>query len=136
MEVMKIGFSLGRCVRDIVIGNVAIDDVAFLITATAVKDREQLMRVVEDYMYRPGYLDGLDEIACKEIATVLWNTNKLLQPRLQGLHRHMQPEESIWVDLFPTALSNNDSVKNAWNGYRFMLHMVENVNTDSLEVFK
>jgi len=66
----------------------------------------------------------------------LWNTNRVLQPRAQGMHRHMQPEESIWVDIFPTALSNNDAVKKAWDGYRFMLHMVENVDTEATEVFK
>jgi hypothetical protein len=133
---MKIGFSLGRCVRDIVNNEVSIDDVAFIITATAIRDKAQLIPVIQDYLYRPGYLDGLDETKCIEVAEQLWNYNKLLQPRLQGLHRHMQPENAVWVDMFPTELSNNEAVKNAWNGYRFMLHMVENVDTDALETFK
>jgi hypothetical protein len=48
----------------------------------------------------------------------------------------MQPETSVWVDIFPTALSANDSVKKAWDAYRFMIHMVENVDTEATEVFK
>jgi hypothetical protein len=133
---MKIGFSLGRCVRDIVNGEVSTDDVAFIITATNIHDVDQLVWVVNDYMIRDDYLYGLDEDRCQEVALELWNSNKLLQPRRQGLHRHKQPANSIWVDMFPTELSNNESVKNAWNGYRFMLHMVENVDTDALETFK
>jgi len=133
---MKIGFSLGRCIRDIVTEKVAIDDVAFIIAATNIREVEQLAPVINDYMIRDDYLYGLDEDSCQQVALELWNSNKLLQPRRQGLHRHKQPENSVWVDMFPTELSNNESVKNAWNGYRFMLHMVENVDTDALETFK
>lgn len=133
---MKIGFSLGRCVRDIVNGDVHIDDVAFLITATYIKTGEQLAHVIDSYMYEPGYLLGLDRERCMEVAAQLWDTNRILQPRAQGMHRHMQPESSIWVDIFPTELSNNESVKNAWDAYRFMIHMVENVDNEAIEVFK
>ena len=133
---MKIGFSLGRCIRDIVKGDINLDDVAFIIAATCVGEVEQLAPIIEDYMYRGDYLKGLDEAACQSVALELWNTNRILQPRRQGLHRHMQPEGSIWVDLFPTELSNNKSVKTAWDAYRFMLHMTENVDTEAMEVFK
>jgi hypothetical protein len=134
---MKIGFSLGRCVRDIVNGSVSIDDVAFIIAATSIHDEPQLANVIEQYMYRDDdYLYGLDEAACQAVALDLWKTNKILQPRRQGLHRHRQPENSVWVDMYPTVNSDNESVKKAWDAYRFMLHMVENVDTDSLEIFK
>jgi hypothetical protein len=133
---MKIGFSLGRCVRDIVTGKVAEDEVAFIITATNIRELEQLSLVIKDYMYRDDYLNGLSETDCQRVAQSLWNNNKILQPRRQGLHRHKQPENSVWVDMFPTALSDNAAVKQAWSSYRLMLNMVENVNTDSLEVFK
>jgi hypothetical protein len=133
---MKIGFSLGRCVRDIVSGHVSINDVAFIITATAIHEREQLNNVIAVYCGEPNYLLGLEFEVCLEVAQKLWDTNRLLQPRKQGLHRHMQPESSVWVDMFPTELSQNESVKKAWDGYRFMLHMVENVDTDALETFK
>jgi len=134
---MKIGFSLGRCVRDIVNGSVSIDDVAFIIAATNIHSEEQLKNVIEDYMYRDDdYLYGLDEATCQSIALDLWSTNKILQPRRQGMHRHRQPENSIWVDMFPTTPSVSESVKTAWEQYRFMLHMVENVDTDAMETFK
>jgi len=133
---MKIGFSLGRCVRDIVNETVKIEDVAFIIAATAIRDKEQLAPVITDYTWRDGYLYGLDEDKCQEVASQLWDQRKILQPRLQGLHRHMQPENAVWVDMFPTVASESDAVKKAWDSYRFMIHMVENVDADALETFK
>ena len=133
---MKIGFSLGRCVRDIANNKVTVDDVAFLITATHVKSREQLEQVIEMYAYEPGYLLGVDLDKAKEVAYQLWDSNKIIQPRAQGMGRHMQPESSIWVDIFPTELSGNESVKKSWDAYRFMLHMTENVDNEATEVFR
>jgi hypothetical protein len=48
----------------------------------------------------------------------------------------MQPENAIWVDIFPTALSANEAVKRAWDHYRFMIHMVENVDDEALDTFR
>ncbi len=133
---MKIGFSLGRCVRDIVMGKISEDEVAFIITATCIRDVEQLAPVIQDYMWRSDYLEGLDEDRCQEVALSLWNNNKLIQPRREGIHRHKQPANSIWVDMFPTECSDNPAVKAAWDNYRFMLHMTENVDSEALETFK
>lgn len=133
---MKIGFSLGRCIRDIVKGYVNINDVAFVISATNIRQREDLELVIITYEGEPRYLGGLDHDQCMEVAYQLWDTNRILQPRAQGLHRHAQPESSVWVDMFPTELSQNDAVKKAWDSYRFMLHMVENVDNEATEVFK
>lgn len=133
---MKIGFSLGRCVRDIVNGDVSIDDVAFIITATSIHEREQLGRIIDVYLGERNYLLGLDPDRCLAVAQDLWDGNRLLQPRKQGLHRHMQPENSVWVDIFPTTLSDNESVKTAWEQYRFMIHMVENIDNEATEIFK
>lgn len=133
---MKIGFSLGRCIRDIVNGEVDINDVAFLITATYIQSEEQLENVVLQYTGEPGYLLGLKYDDCVEVAKTLWHTNRILQPRAQGLRRHQQPENSIWVDIFPTTLTDNENVKRAWDNYRFMIHMVENVDNEATEIFK
>ena len=133
---MKIGFSLGRCIRDIVKKEVALDDVAFIIAATNIHEEEQLAQVIDSYLYRDEYLYMLDESECQQVALELWNSNRILQPRRQGMHRHQQPENAVWVDMFPTLNSNNESVKKAWNAYRFMLHMTENVDSDALETFK
>jgi hypothetical protein len=78
----------------------------------------------------------LDEEKCRDTALELWNSNRILQPRRQGMHRHKQPENSVWVDMFPTVNSTNEAVKKAWDNYRFMLHMTENVDNEAIEIFK
>jgi len=133
---MKIGFSLGRCIRDIVNGEVDISGVAFIIAATNIHSEEQLLQVVDSYLYRDDYLYMLDEKQCREVALELWNSNRILQPRRQGMHRHKQPENSVWVDMFPTVNSGNEAVKKAWDNYRFMLHMTENLDNEAIEIFK
>ena len=133
---MKIGFSLGRCIRDIVIGKISEDEVAFIIGATCIREVEQLDQVINDYMWRSDYLQGLNEEECKRVAHSLWDSNKLIQPRREGIHRHKQPANSIWVDMFPTECSDNPAVKTAWDNYRFMLHMTENIDTEAMETFK
>lgn len=133
---MKIGFSLGRCIRDIVNEKVNVDDVAFIITSTSIGNKEQLANVILAYTAEPTYLYGCDYDQCIITAELLWDTNRLLQPRKQGLHRHAQPENAVWVDMFPTVLSENQSVKTAWDAYRFMLHMTENIDNEAVEVFK
>ena len=133
---MKIGFSLGRCVRDIVRGDISIDDVAFIIAATNIRDEAQLANVINNYMYEPTYLADLDVDQCQEVAHQLWTTNRILQPRREGLYRHAQPENAVWVDMFPTKPTANENVRRAWDNYRLMLNMVENVDTDALEAFK
>jgi hypothetical protein len=133
---MKIGFSLGRCIRDIVKGNVSIDDVAFIIAATSANDREHLTNIIMLYTAEPGYLLNCDYEKSLAVAQQLWDSNRILQPRRQGLRRHAQPENSVWVDMFPTELSSNESVKKAWDNYRFMLHMVENIDNEATEIFK
>lgn len=133
---MKIGFSFGRCIRDIVNGDVELEDVAFIIAATCMNDEAHVKNVILNYLCEPSYLLGYNEKDCIEVGLALWNQNKVLQPRKQGIPRHAQPENAVWVDIFPTAHSDSEAVKTAWDQYRFMLHMVENVDNEAIEVFK
>jgi hypothetical protein len=130
---MKVGFSLGRCIRDIVKDIVSYDDVAFIITGTALRDEAAIKMCVEEYMYRNDYLAGLEQEQCTEIGLLLFNEGKLFQPRLQGIRAFRIPEGAVWADLFPTNVSDSDAVKKAWEAYRFMLHMTTQVHEDLKE---
>lgn len=128
---MKIGFSLGRGVRDIVNGLVNVEDVAWIIASTNIHGEEQLRQVIQQYTYEPRYLGGLDEDECQRVALTLYDSGRVLQPRIQGVSRTMVPEGAIWADLFPTVNSDKDMVKRAWDGYRLTLHMAEQLPEDS-----
>lgn len=130
---MKVGFSLGRCVRDIVNGIVAYEDVAFIISGTALRDEENIKWCVQEYMWRDNYLAGLDHETCEATALKLFNQGKVFQPRLQNIGAFHIPEGAVWADLFPTNVSDSDAVKKAWEAYRFMLHMTTQVHEDLKE---
>jgi hypothetical protein len=118
---MKVGFSLGRCIRDIVKGDVSIDDVVVIVTGTMIEDQEALEKVVKAYMYREDYLDGLDEAECQGVASVLWREGKFHQPRNFGAYPPRVEEIAVWADLLPTGGHTDPMVQEAWQAYRGML---------------
>lgn len=128
---MKIGFSLGRCVRDIVKGKVEFDDVLLIVTRTRITEAEGLHDVIREYLWEPTYLEGLDPDACYEVAQKLWDTAKLHQPRLKDVQPIHIAEDYVWMDLVPTASELSDSVADAWKAYRTMLVLTDNRIPDS-----
>lgn len=122
---MKIGFSFGKCVRDIVNGVVDIDDVVVIVARTMV-DEEHLDAMIEAYGSRRDYLLGLDIQSCKDVANALWKQGKIHQPRSLGLYAGWPaPEGYVWMDLYPTLDSDNPAVKAAWSDYRMVLKLAE-----------
>ena len=124
---MKIGFSFGRCLGSIVRGEVAFDDVLCLIARTRMDSEEHVKWVIKEYMHRPGYLYGLDQTKCETMGLELFNSGKILEPRANGISPMQVPRDYIWMDLFPTAPAGslNESVINAWEQYRMLITMVE-----------
>ena len=118
---MKVGFSFGRCIRDIVNGEVNIDDVVVIVSGTKT-DRTRLDDLVDDYLYRPEYLEGLDRDQCIKVAVQLWETGRIHQPRDFGQYRRQIPENCVWADLFPAGLTEQDPmIQAAWKEYRAIL---------------
>ena len=123
---MKVGFSLGRCVRDIVKEVVDYDDVVVIVSGTRFTTQEELTRIVEEYMYRNDYLYGLDEQKCQAIATMLFRDGKIHQPRNFGTYRGAVMPEAVWADLVPTGGFTDPMVQEAWQAYRSMLGLTGN----------
>ena len=125
---MKIGFSFGRCLGSIVRGEVALEDVMVIIARTRMPDEEAVNWVVDEYMHRPGYLQGLDVEECKRMGLELFNSGRILEPRANNVGAGMSvPRDYIWMDLFPTAPHGvqSDSVKLAWDHYRLLITLTE-----------
>lgn len=123
---MKIGFSFGRCLRDIVNGTVDYEDVYLIIARTAIHDSSQIDDVVEEYLFRPDYLATLDEDLCKDIARRLYLSGKIYQPRLLGHFVSPVREDAVWMDLAPTIMGDDqqaEQVKAAWRNYQLALKM-------------
>jgi len=125
---MKIGFSFGRCVGSIVRDEVKIEDVLCIIARTNMIDESGVGIVVNTYMDARGYLAGLDEAKCQEVGLELWRSGKVIEPRTNGVRVIQVPTEYIWMDLYPTALEvNSDAVKDAWDAYRMLIMLAEQV---------
>lgn len=124
---MKIGFSFGRCLRDIVKGVVDYRDVYLIISRTAIYDSSEVENVVEQYLLRPDYLMGLDEGLCYDYGIKLLTDGKLFQPRVSyGRQPRSVAEDAVWMDLAPTIMgedSQSEQVVQAWKSYQLALKM-------------
>ncbi len=118
---MKIGFSLGRCVRDIALEKVNIDDVLVVITRTYAKDVAAMLSIIEEYLYEPTYLKGIDKELCITVATKLWDSGKIHQPRLNGYQPPIIKNDYVWMDVVPTVADMSETAKSAWVQYRTLL---------------
>lgn len=125
---MKIGFSFGRCVRDIVNGRVSYDDVLYVISATDILNVDQMTVVIDEYLYRRDYLQGLDRAQCLDVAQKLWADQKILQPRRLGISASKAPEWGVWADLAITPQDTNPAIDAAWQQYRMLVDLCGQTN--------
>lgn len=133
---MKIGFSFGRCVKSIVLNEVDINDVMLIVARTYMPEEEDVKEVIDQYMYMPGYLQGLDIDKCMEVGLELWRTGRVIEPRSNGISPARVPKDYIWMDLVPSAIPESDAVKEAWNTYRVLLNLTEQLPEPSKDIFK
>jgi hypothetical protein len=124
---MKIGTSLGKCVKSILAGEVEEKDVLFIVANTMCPDLERLMSVMEQYYYefqgnhrRPEYdLSDYSLEDAKAVAQRLMETGKLHQPRCVAtdLWGNAHKLQDTWYDLMPSPVSDSESVQEAWRHY-------------------
>lgn len=123
---MKIGFSFGRCIRDIVKGVVVYEDVFLIVAQTAIRDSSYIEDVVDEYLHRPDYLMGLDAGQCYDVAQKLYLEGKIYQPRLNGHRSRHIIEDAVWMDIMPTITgedAQSEQVVQAWKNYQLALKM-------------
>ena len=132
---MKIGFSFGQCIRDIVQGKVKIEDVIVIVASTRIETLEQLEVIVQGYMHRPDYLLDLDEKECYTVASHLWDTGKIHQPRITGVHRDRVPADCVWADVLPSPATSNASLQEAWDHYRLLVDLTVGTPEKAVEAW-
>ena len=133
---MKIGFSFGRCLKDLVNGTVKLEDVMCIIARTHMITEEHVKNVIKEYTYRRDYLMGLDPAECERIGLELWKSGKILEPRANGISASSVPRDYIWMDLYPTEADvTSDGVKEAWETYRLMIALTEQLPEPNEQVY-
>ena len=133
---MKIGFSFGRCLKDLVTGTVKLEDVMCIIARTHMITEEHVKNVITEYTHRRDYLMGLDPAECERIGLELWKSGKVLEPRANGISASSVPRDYIWMDLYPTEADvASDGVKEAWEAYRLMIALTEQLPEPNEQVY-
>ena len=118
---MKIGFSFGRCVRDIVNDVVKFDDVLMIISGTSLINREDISPMIDSYMHKIEYLVGCPRDKCIDIANRLWDRGLIYQPRLHGSIPNYIPKEYLWADIAPSPRNSNTAIQEAWDRYKMLV---------------
>jgi hypothetical protein len=124
---MRIGLSYSRCIRDIVDGNVDIDDVLIIIARTDFDPHDDNQWNSIWVSYHDSY--GLsnpewrnyppeDEDRFRSVSIELWETGRLHQPRKFGAREQRMPY--YWLEtVLPTdELDRFPSLKSAWENFQ------------------
>ena len=125
---MKIGTSLGKCVRSILAGEVKEEEVLFVVSNTMCPDLERLVDVIEEYYYsyqgNRGRGADYDMSAysledAQAVAQRLFESGKLHQPRVVGsqIWGNAHSLRDTWYDIMPSPVTDSESVREAWNHY-------------------
>jgi hypothetical protein len=133
---MKIGTSLGKCVKSILAGEVKEEDVLFIVTNTNCPTLETLMEVIEQYYYEHqgargrGAAYDMSAYTLADAGAVahrLFDYGKLHQPRAvgKGIYGNAHGLQDTWYDVVPSPVLDNESVQEAWNHYT----MIKNLAT-------
>ena len=135
---MKIGLSYSRCVRDIVEGQVDINDVLVIVARTDFDPHndEQWQGIWQGYaggsnrgsMIRmfagsnPEWADygDEDEDRFRSVSIDLYDSGKLHQPRQFGARPRRLPYYWLETIVSTEELENNPSVKHAWEQFQVL----------------
>ena len=133
---MKLGTSYSRCVRDIVDGQVHIEDILVIIDRTDFNphDDEQWASIWNGYRTRNGwtapewadYADS-DEDMFRQISIDLYDLGKLHQPRRFGGSRNsMLRSPYVWLEVSLTSedIASNPTVQAAWEQFQIVAGLV------------
>ncbi|MNK46315.1 hypothetical protein D3C87_650990 [compost metagenome] len=120
---MKIGFSFGRCIDDILNGRIAYEDVLVIVARTRIPTVEDIRPVVAAYVYE-RYINGSIDDATA-IGERLFREGKLHQPRCFDARVTHVEHSGVWMDLAPTINTDNETVVQAWKSYQMLLRLTE-----------
>ena len=94
---MKIGLSLSFCISDLITGEVKVEEVEKLITATKCSCDEEFEQVVVSYCKNYSQWRKNPERA-RELAYYFWNNKLVEQPRMLDEEGHPGLNDGCWIE--------------------------------------
>lgn len=123
---MKVGLSLSRCIKDIVIGAVNPEDVLVIITRTdfnpnTPEDWSNIWAGYSGYSGRssPDWID-LDEASVFKCVQTLYNEGKIHQPRKFGARPYRLPYHWLETILPSEELYTNPAARAAFDQFKII----------------
>ena len=114
---MKIGFSLSRCVADLMNKEVEIKDVLIIMAVSNIDMKnEEHWRLIWDG-YSNNAWHGFDEVETKSLVMGLWDNGKIHQSRRFGGHPIRSSQTWINVHIEP----QSPAAKEAFDHYQTIL---------------
>ncbi len=124
----KIGFSAGRCIRDILNDDVDYDNVVFIVTGTQSNTKDEWLNILKVYN-EGGEFDGdFTEEQIQSMGARLWNDGKIHQPRNFGVYRSRY--SLTWMDLVHSKpdRENNPVLKQSWEELQIFEKLLTGTN--------
>ena len=119
---MKIGFSLGRCINDIVNERVDLDEVVLISAATEIVNKFKLQECVTQYIHQ-GYIKTDNTDRAYHVAEQLWDSGRIHQPRVNKHSPLTMSMDCHWMDVVPTVVDGSELVQATWRNYRMALKL-------------
>lgn len=129
---MKIGASFSRCVRDIIDGNVKIEDVLVIIARTDFNPENDAHWASIWQGYSGSYGSSMPEWhqyqgreqEFRDVSIKLKKSGKLHQPRQFGAYPTRMREYWYDVVLTPESITANPAAQKAWDNYKLISGLV------------
>jgi len=123
---MKVGLSLSRCVRDIVLGKVSVDDVLVIVTRTDFDPNveEEWEGIWNGYTSQysrsaPEWI-GLNKDDVYAVIMKLWEAGLIHQPRKFGGYPRRLPYYWLETVVVEEDMEQNLAVKSAWEQLKIL----------------
>jgi hypothetical protein len=114
---MLIGFSVSRCLRDIVNGHVSIDDISLIIGATRFEQTDDgIDKIIKGYCSQYEWPEA-DAEKYRSALSKLIKAGRLYQPRLSGGFAIRARNGEHWGHIVHQPDDMSPATKEAWDNY-------------------
>ena len=113
---MLIGFSISRCIADIMEQKVNPDDVLLIIGRTDF-NIQNMDRLLDEYQTIRGPWYHYDRNKLKNLLTTFWYQGKIHQPRHFGTQPPAMPRAKVWAQIIYDQQDMPKAAQEAWDRF-------------------
>lgn len=113
---MLIGFSISKCISDIMEQKVNPDDVLIIIGRTDF-NIQNIDRLLDEYQTIRGPWYHYDRTKLKNLLTTFWYQGKIHQPRHFGTQPPAMPRAKVWAQIIYDQQDMPKAAQEAWDRF-------------------